>query len=129
MAQVDVLPFEIKRLIYNHSDLPDIKQLRLASQSWAAAGIWSLLLPRFSINSFDDILRLKAIGASSPMAGHAARTVDTLVLPVRGWSPKYFRAVVSNRREGRNHYDVGEDAKVYRKKSSKMFQSIIKSGL
>jgi len=108
VTQIEVFPFEIKRIIYDHSDLPAIKNLRLVSQSWATSGLASLFLPRFSIKSFDDIVRLKAIGGTPQVCQQAARTVNTLVLRTRGWDPKYFRHVVSNRHESRNHYEVGE---------------------
>jgi len=108
VAQMDIFPFEIKRIIYNHSDLPAIKQLRIVSQSWAAAGIASLILPRFTIKSFDDILRLRAISGNPWIAQQAAKTVDTLVLHINGWDPTYFRHIVCNRHESRNHYQVSE---------------------
>ena len=107
MAQQDVFPFEIKKIIFESSDLHNIKQLRLVSQSWAAAGVASLLLPRFTVNSFDDIIRLKAIGANPQISQQAARTVHTLVLQVRGWDLKSFKHVVCNRHESRNQYEVG----------------------
>ena len=108
MAQKDVLPFEIKRIIYDYSDLPNIKQLRLVSRAWAVAGVGSLLLPRFSVRSFDDILRLQAIGANPQISQHAVKTVNTLVLQTRGWDLKYFNYILCNRHESRNRYEVGE---------------------
>jgi len=109
VAQTDTLPYEIKRIVYKHSDLLAIKQLRLVSRSWAAAGIASLLLPRFSISSFSDILRLKAIGCNPRVSQQAAITVNTLVLQTIGWDAKHFRHIVSNRHESLNVYEVGKD--------------------
>jgi hypothetical protein len=76
----DVLPFEVKRLIYDYVDLKSFKSLRLVSTSWAAAGLEVLLLPTFFVRSSSiDVARLKAIGANPKISNQAAHIVKKLV--------------------------------------------------
>ena len=76
----DVLPFEVKRLIYDYVDLRTFRSLRLVSTSWAAAGLEVLLLPTFFVGSSSlDGARLKAIGASTTVSSQAAHIVRKLV--------------------------------------------------
>ena len=64
MAEV-IIPYEVKRLIYEYLDLDNIKALRQVSSSWAAVGSELLLLPTFGVKSYSvDIPRLISIGSS-----------------------------------------------------------------
>ncbi|KAE9379228.1 hypothetical protein N431DRAFT_460512 [Stipitochalara longipes BDJ] len=71
-----ILPYEVKRLIYDYVDLRTLKSLRLTSASWAVVGLEVLLLPSFTIRSYSiDIPRLIAIGASPDVSRQAARVI------------------------------------------------------
>jgi hypothetical protein len=96
MAQ-DLFPYEIKRFIYDKSSLPEILNLRLASKSWASAGIPSLFLPTFNLRSSQDIDRLREIGSNHATAEQAARIIRALVIPSHGWDPRSFRNIVCSK--------------------------------
>jgi hypothetical protein len=103
---IDNVPYEIKRLIYDHADLQTLKAFRQVSKSWASAGLNSLLLPDFNIKSSCDVDRLLSISTSPGIAREAAKTVKCLIFQSRGWDPRYFRNIVCNRHELRQRYEA-----------------------
>ncbi|CAL3964715.1 unnamed protein product [Diplocarpon coronariae] len=101
------LPFEVKRLIYDHIDLSTLKSMRLVSHSWAAVGIELLLLPTFVVKSSAlDISRLLSIGSSPAVARHAARIVRTINFHSNDWDPVYLRSIVCSRHVHFRKYEV-----------------------
>ncbi|PVH87048.1 hypothetical protein DL98DRAFT_289880 [Cadophora sp. DSE1049] len=106
MAEI-TLPFEVKRLIYDHVDLPTIKSLRLVSQSWAAVGIELLFLPTFTIKSSAiDISRLLNIGSRPQVAQQAAKTIRTLSFWSNDWDIICLRSILCSRHVHLSNYKV-----------------------
>lgn len=103
---MDIFPYEIKSLIYSHTNLTTIKSLRQVSKSWSAAGLDCLLLPTFCIKSSLDIQRLLSMGTSPVVSTHASKTVKSLIFQSHGWDPRYFRNIVCNRHELRQDYQA-----------------------
>ena len=103
---IDNVPYEIKRLIYDRIDFQSLKSLRQVSKAWASAGLSLLLLPEFRINSSRDIDRLSSISTSPDVSREAARTVRSLIFQSRGWDPRYFRNIVCSRHELRQGYEA-----------------------
>ena len=102
---LDRFPFEIKRLIYENTDLVTLKKLRQTSKSWASAGLHLLFLPTFTIKSCTDIHRLTSTSTSPSVSKHAAKTIKCLTFQSHGWDPRYFRNIVCNRHELRQGYE------------------------
>jgi hypothetical protein len=102
---LDLLPQELKLLIYNHVDLQTLKTLRQASPSWAQAGLPFLLLPTFNIRSSFDTHRLLSISRSPNLSHLASRIIKHLTFQAHGWDPRYFRNIVCNRHELRQRYE------------------------
>ena len=101
------LPFEVKRLIYDHIDLPTIKSLRLVSQSWAAVGIELLFLPTFTIKSSAiDISRLLKIGSRPQVAQQAAKTIRTLSFWSNDWDIICLRSIFCSRHVHLSKYEI-----------------------
>jgi hypothetical protein len=74
-----LLPYEVRRLIFDHLDLESLKTLRQVSTSWATVGIELLLLPSFLVRSYSiDMPRLISIGASQNVARQAARVIKNV---------------------------------------------------
>ncbi|KAH9222676.1 hypothetical protein DL95DRAFT_380393 [Leptodontidium sp. 2 PMI_412] len=106
MAEIK-LPFEVKRLICDHVDLPTLKSLRLVSQDWAAVGIELLLLPTFVVKSSAiDISRLMSIGSHPAVARQAARTVRAINFWSNDWDAVYLRSIVCCRHVHLRNYEV-----------------------
>ncbi|KAK0124538.1 hypothetical protein ONS95_009486 [Cadophora gregata] len=106
MAQI-VLPFEVKRLICDHVDLPTIKSLRLVSHSWAAVGMELLFLPTFTIKSSAiDISCLIRIGSCPGVARQAAKTIRTLSIWSNDWDVICLRSIVCSRHVHLSNYEV-----------------------
>lgn len=98
----DVLPYEVKRLIFDHVDLLSLKQLRLVSKSWATVGAEALLIPTFSVKSYSvDFDRLSKIGQSPAILRHAAATINTIVFQSLDWDPVILRKIFTSRHEAR----------------------------
>jgi hypothetical protein len=73
------LPYEVKRLIYDHVDFDTLKSLRQVSTSWAAVGLELLFLPSFIVKSYSiDIPRLINVGTSPDVSRQAARVIKTI---------------------------------------------------
>jgi hypothetical protein len=107
LEPVDIFPYELKRLIYDASDLSTLKALRCVSKAWASVGADLLLLPTFSLRSYaHDLSRLLSISRSAVVGPRAAHTVSTLIFQSNGWDPRYFRNIVCNRHELRREYET-----------------------
>lgn len=105
----DVLPYEVKRLVFNYVDLDTLKQLRLASHSWAAVGTELLLLPTIFIKSYSaDIPRLTSIGSSPAVSQHAATTVKSVVFQSHDWDPLMLRKILTSRHEARVIWETAD---------------------
>ncbi|CZT03642.1 uncharacterized protein RAG0_10350 [Rhynchosporium agropyri] len=101
------LPFEVKRLIYDHADLATIKSLRLVSQDWATTGVELLFLPSFVIkSSVKDLSRLINIGSRQKTARQAARIIRTINFWSNDWDPLYLRSIVCSRHVHLTNYEV-----------------------
>jgi len=106
---VDKLPYEVKRLVFDHVDLQTLKHLRLVSRSWATAGTELLLLPTLFVRSYSiDIPRLNRIGQSPAVSRHAATTVKTLVFQSVDWDPVILRRVLTSRHEARVIWETAD---------------------
>jgi hypothetical protein len=103
----DTIPYEIKRFVYDYVDLQTIKSLRQVSKAWASVGLELLLLPSFFIKSHSvDVRRLIDIGSRPVVSRQAAKTIKKVIFQNSGWDPLYFRRIVCNRHEHRQHYDA-----------------------
>jgi len=105
----DILPYEVKRLIFDYVDLETLKQLRLTSHSWAAVGTELLLLPTLFIKSYSvDIPRLTSIGNSPTVSQHAATTVKSVVFQSLDWDPVILRKILTSRHEARVIWETAD---------------------
>jgi hypothetical protein len=106
----DILPNEVKRLMYEYLDLDSIKNLRQVSSSWAAVGRELLLLPSFTVKSYSvDIPRLISIGSSPEFSEQAAKIVKTISFRSIDWDPDTLRTKlirIGNEQEQRRIYDM-----------------------
>ncbi|KAH7360778.1 hypothetical protein BKA65DRAFT_192364 [Rhexocercosporidium sp. MPI-PUGE-AT-0058] len=106
MAELN-LPFEVKRLIYDHVDLPTLKSLRLVSQDWAVVGIDLLLLPTFIVKSSAfDIPRLISLGNHPALARQAASTIRTINFWSNDWDVVYLRSIFCSRHVHLRNYEA-----------------------
>lgn len=107
--EVDKLPYEVKRLIFDHVDLHTLKQLRLASNSWATVGAEFLLQPTLFVKSYSiDIPRLTSIGQSPTISRHAATKVINIIFQSVDWEPIILRRILTSRHEARVIWETAD---------------------
>ncbi|CAG8959149.1 hypothetical protein HYFRA_00013012 [Hymenoscyphus fraxineus] len=94
----DNLPYEIKRMIFDHLNLPIIKVLRLVSKSWSTVGIEFLFTASYHVRSFTkDILRLIEISQSPNVSHQFAKSTKEITFQITDWLPEKLHDEIGRR--------------------------------